>query len=184
MPKHHNPKDEDSATRIIKKKTIKSIVPIENDPLVLLKFQLKCDRPLPRVPPHTPGEGDDMCVKWLGAQASHTLQHKVDRTKFNKLNGAFIFSWRHKKYSARNMAYALIRRDFSVLHSSKTHHVRLSSDCGHPYCINPWHHRILPQTLAKRKEVLAQVTSEPEPMDVDVNDDACDMFSYHATHHQ
>lgn len=130
-------------------------VPLEMDTSVLPHFQLKCDRSLPL----TQRIGDsDPCVHWMGSFSSHDLRRREHRDPFiKKVNGTPIFYYRNKEYSARNMAYALVRRDFCVLKGTKGRRVRLSSDCQRPGCINPWHHRILPPSKAKREVYTGEI---------------------------
>jgi hypothetical protein len=141
-------------------------VPIDEDPTVLFKFQAKCDCQLPTAAATLPE--NDRCIRWLGPRETYDVRRNEHHSDpLIKMNGAPIFWWKSRKYSARNVAYALVRRDFNVLNRSKEHHVRLSSDCGNPYCINPWHHRVLLRSLSKRKEQLVATDEAAVMTDAD-----------------
>lgn len=145
--------NDDAKKQQLQRKTKKPSVPLEMDTRVLPRFQLKCDHPLP-LTPHADDTG--CCIRWLGTYSSHDLRRPENRDSLiTRVNGAPNFYYGKKEYSARNIAYALIRRDFSVLNRSKGHHVRLSSTCGRPWCINPWHHRILPQHPKAKRNISA-----------------------------
>jgi hypothetical protein len=146
--------DKPQKKSVAMKRTRPVQVPVNEDPNVLFKFQAKCEIPLPMAPADSPE--NDRCIRWLGSRETYDVRRNQHHSEsLIKMNGAPIFWWKGSKYSARNMAYALGRRDFGVLNRSKNHHVRLSSDCGNPYCINPWHHRKLPHSETKRKKQLA-----------------------------
>ena len=120
-------------------------VPVDADPLARIAFEIKCERALPAAPAATPA--DDLCVRWAGPFARYDLRKPEDRDAFTRVNGAPVFLWRKRRYAARNVAFAMVRHDPRVLAGTRGRNVRLSSTCGRPYCVNPWHHRL----CARRK---------------------------------